>query len=730
MLRAFCTAILLTAACIGAVAFPTQSPSAQDLVEEPDIGDFSGEVLIKADELTYDEALGTVVATGNVEIAQGERLLIADTVSYNQSAKLVTASGNVTLMEPTGEVMFADYAEITDDLRDGIIHNLRILMTDHSRIAANGARRTNGNRTEMRKAVYSPCELCEEDREAAPIWQLKAIKIVHDQVARDIEYYDAWFELYGYPVAYVPYFRHPDPTVKRRSGFLTPSYANSTALGFEVTTPYYWSIAPHRDVTIAPRFTTDEGVILGAEYREHTGNGQYLVDGSITYTDARDDDGKLEGGNEVRAHLFSDGRFDLDEEWRWGYDFQRASDDLYLRRYRISSLDTLTTNVFVEGFNGRSYAAGNTYWFQGLKDGDDEGQIPLVLPLLDFNFVGEPDTNGGYFTLNTNAMVLQRLEGTDSRRLSAEAGWHLPYITESGHAFRLSATMRGDVYHVNNVVDPNDPDGEKDRGLTGRVRPELTAEWRYPLVSHIGTIRHVLEPIIQVVVAPNGGNPAIIPNEDSQDFEFDHTNLFTNNRFTGLDRVESGPRANYGLRFGFYGQGGGRTTVLVGQSARLREDDTFDQGSGLEEHLSDYVGRVYIQPSDFLNLSYRFRYDNDDLSARRNEVDLTTGPDWLRAAIGYALIEDQQANGGTTTFANREEVVGSLALKFADYWTATTGMRRDLTGDGATINWDAGLSYQDECVLVSTVLQRSFTRDREIEPQTDFIFFIKLKNLG
>ena len=715
--------------CLAAFFFTT-SPRAQDLIEEPDVGDLSGEVLIKADQLTYDETLGTVVATGNVEIAQGERVLIADTVSYNQAAKLVTASGNVTLMEPSGEVMFADYAEITDDLRDGIIHNLRILMTDHSRIAANGARRSNGNRTEMRKAVYSPCELCPEDREAAPIWQLKAIKIVHDQTAHDIEYYDAWFELYGIPVAYVPYFRHPDPTVKRRSGFLTPAYANSTALGFELTTPYFWSIAPHRDVTISPRFTTNEGVVLGAEYREHTGNGQYLVDGSTTYTDARDDDGKLEGGNEVRAHLFSDGEFELDPEWRWGYEFQRASDDLYLRRYRISSLDTLTTNAFVEGFNGRSYAAGNTFWFQGLKDGDDEGQIPLVLPLLDFNYAGEPDTNGGYFTIDSNLMVLHRLDGTDSRRLSAEAGWHLPYITDSGHAFRLSATMRGDLYHVNNVVNPGNPAGQTDNGLAGRVRPELTAEWRYPLVSHIGTIRHVLEPIIQAIVAPNGGNPTNIPNEDSQDFEFDHTNLFTNNRFTGLDRVESGPRINYGLRAGFYGQGGGRTTLLVGQSARLREDDTFDIGSGLENHLSDYVGRIYIQPADFLNISYRFRYNKDDFSARRNEVNLSTGPTWLRANIGYAQIEDQQASSGTTTFANREEVVGNAALQFAEYWTFTAGTRRDLTGDGATINWNTGLSYQDECVLISTILQRSFTRDREIEPETNIIFFVKLKNLG
>jgi len=584
MRYAVCAVLLILTAFFGADA-----ARAQDASDVPKNDGTSEEVLISADQLTYDEVLGTVVATGNVEIAQGDRILIADTVSYNQTAKLVTASGNVMLLEPSGEVMFSDYVEITDDLRDGIMRNLRILLTDNSRIAANGARRTNGNRTEMRKAVYSPCDLCAEDREAAPIWQIKAVKIVHDQTAHDIEYYDAWFELYGYPVAYIPYFRHPDPTVKRRSGFLTPVYGSSSALGLELTTPYYWTMAPHRDVTISPRFTTEEGLILGAEYREHVGNGQYSVDGSITYTDARDDDGNLEDGNEVRGHLFSEGEFELDPTWRWGFKVQRASDDTYLRRYGISGLDTLTTNTFVEGFNDRSYAAGNTYWFQGLKEADEDNKIPVVLPLLDFNYVGEPDSAGSYFTIDTNLMFLQRVEGADSRRLSAEAGWHLPFITEAGHAIRLSATLRGDVYYVNNVVIPSNAPGDTDRGFTGRVRPELTAEWRYPLVAHIGTIRHVLEPIVQVIVAPNGGNPSKIPNEDSQDFEFDHTNLFTNNRFTGLDRVESGPRLNYGLRMGFYGQGGGRTTLLIGQSARLREDDTFDLGSGLEK-----IGRAHV----------------------------------------------------------------------------------------------------------------------------------------
>ncbi|MDP6475461.1 MAG: LptA/OstA family protein, partial [Alphaproteobacteria bacterium] len=244
------------------------SAEAQTLVREFDSDQAGKNVVMNADTLTYDEAQGLVSAAGNVEIAQGERLLIADSVTYDESRDIMTASGNVTLIEPGGEVMFADYLELSDEMRDGVIRNLRILLAEDTRIAANHARRSGGNRTEMSKAVFSPCKLCPLHPEEVPLWQIKAVRVVHDQQARDIAYYDAWLEMFGIPVLYTPYFEHPDPTVRRRSGFLAPTYGSSSTLGVQLTTPYFWNIAPHRDLTFKPKFTTDEGVVWGAEYRE------------------------------------------------------------------------------------------------------------------------------------------------------------------------------------------------------------------------------------------------------------------------------------------------------------------------------------------------------------------------------------------------------------------------------------------------------------------------------
>ena len=183
----------------------------------------------------------------------------------------MTASGEVALLEPGGEAMFADSVELTGDLRNGVVRRLSVLLTDNSRIAANGARRIDGQRTVMRKAVFSPCALCPEDPARPPLWQVKAGTVIHDQAKRALIYYDASLEAFGVPVLYTPYFRHPDPTVTRHTGFLTPTYRSSTALGEEVEIPYYWNLAPNRDATFAPRFTSDEGVVLAGEYRSARG---------------------------------------------------------------------------------------------------------------------------------------------------------------------------------------------------------------------------------------------------------------------------------------------------------------------------------------------------------------------------------------------------------------------------------------------------------------------------
>ncbi len=690
----------LTAASAGALA--------QDVVVSEETP-----IVFTADEMSHDRELGIVTASGHVEVTHQDRVLIADTITYSQRADLLTASGNVTLLEPSGDVLFANYMELSGDMKDGIVENIRMVLSDRSRVAASGARRTDGNLLEMANAVYSPCAPCPDDPTRPPIWQVKAIRVIHDDRRQTVEYKDAWLEFAGVPVAYTPYISHPDPRVKRKTGFLSPSIGGSNYLGLVGRFPFFINLGPDKDATVTPIYTASQGPVVAGQYRQRLLAGSLEAEASIT-VDSRDD---------VRGHLFSEARFDVDETWRWGADVNTTTDDTYLRRYNFDSLPVLTTNLFAEGFRGRNYAAANGYFFQGLRVDDDPGGTPLVLPMLEYSHVGEPGRLGARPTLDVSLLALTRTDGADTRRFAAEGGWQIERIGPLGGVYTASATLRGHAYHVNNLARSNKADTFS--GFSGRVIPQASLDWRHPFVRESETIYQLVEPIANFVVSPYGGNPTTIPNEDSLEFEFDETNLFSGNRFTGLDRVEGGPRINYGMRWGVLGRDS-RAGVLVGQSYRVREDDTFAEGTGLEGNLSDVVGTFELVPGSHLDLQYRTRLDKDDLSARRNEVRVAAGPPALRVNANYAFFEREAGS----EFESREEIRGAINARVTRFWRSRLSAVHDLTADGGMRFLGINLTYEDECLVFSTDLSRTFFVDRDVRP-TDSIFFrVTFKTLG
>ena len=685
-------------------------------------------VLFKADQLRNEQKIGLIVATGNVEFSQNGRTLLADSVSYNQRTDTVTANGNISLLEPSGEVLFADHLELTENMRNGIIENMRVQLTDDSRIAAVGGRRIGGTRTELRKAVYSPCELCEKDPTRAPIWQVKAFKVTHDRETRDITYRDAYLEFYGIPIMYTPFLSHPDPTVERRTGLLTPTYGSDTVLGTKVTLPYYIDIAPNMDATVTPLITELEGVVGLGEFRHRLHSTSYKLSGSLTEGTSPIDPSE----DTLRGHIQGDLRHEFNPTWRGGADIYLSTDDTYLRRYKLGSDTELENRVFAEGFRGRNYLSADAYYFQGQRETDDQGDAPIVFPKLNINFVSEPAKYGGLWKFDADVLALSRTDGSDTRRMSAKTKWELPYISRLGEIYRVFASLQTDAYWVDELAEPDAP-ANTNSGLSGRVFPQAGMEWRLPFARKEEKFMQVVEPIFSIVLAPNGQNREQIPNEDSLSFEFDDTNLFSENRFGGVDRVEGGSRVTYGLNSGVFGSNNGFSSFFIGQSYRFFENDDFGRGTGLEDLFSDIVGRVEVSPSRYVTALYRFRLDKDSFSPRRNEVEGTLGVAAFKLHVNYLSLDRQSLSdivNPQDEFPDREEISFGFSSQVTKRWGFGANTRRDLAPGGGTLSHTAYLNYDDDCFNLRVDYARNFTQDRDIRPTDTFLVRIVFKTLG
>ena len=213
---------------------PEESPNAEDK-----------EIHFSADEVENNQEMQVVTATGNVNIMRDNLTLIADKVIYNQKEDIVTATGNVILVEKDGSVVFSDYVELTDQMTQGSMKNIKVIMQNKARIAATKFRRLAKDNKVMNNAVYTPCDVCAGKD---PLWQIKATKVQHDAEAQNVNYQNATIEIKGVPVFYTPFFSHPDPTVKSRSGFLMPSFRSNSYLGAAIQPKYFWDISPNQNL--------------------------------------------------------------------------------------------------------------------------------------------------------------------------------------------------------------------------------------------------------------------------------------------------------------------------------------------------------------------------------------------------------------------------------------------------------------------------------------------------
>lgn len=683
-------------------------------------------MLLQADQMIYDNQNNRVIAKGNVEIYYNNYTLLADQVTYERGNNLLKAEGSVRIKEPNGALIRTNRITLTDDFRDGFVQSLKIVTQEDARIAAARATRQKGDTTVFDRAVYTPCKPCEENPEKAPSWRIKAKKIIHKKSEATIAYKDATFEMFGYPVMKLPYFKHADPSVKRKSGFLLPRYGSSTDLGTIVETPYYWALAPNYDFTFSPMYTSKRGVLLKGNWRHRLKNGRYEVNvAGIKQTDKRgtfttsDDD--------FRGSVDTEGEFELNQYWKFGWDVTVESDDTFRRFYDIDNI--LTTDriseVYLTGQRDRNYFDTRLYHFGGLSFDDTSNSESRVLPVVDYNYIFSDPVLGGELSFDANAMNLTRDDSSDSARLITEVKWRRQFIDRRGQVITPFASARGDLYQVENFTDQV-TGIMYDSEFTSRGMVTGGIDYRYPFVKHASNAAHIFEPVAQIIARPNAMNQLDVPNEDARSLVFDDTLLFDIDKFSGYDRTESGTRANVGFQYTMQRYNGGYVRAVVGQSYHLGGSNEFQAGTGLEDDASDVVAGLYVQPMQYFSFIGQGRFDNDDLELKRTDLSANVNYGPATGSVVYANIDPQLGTGITT---QREEIQASGTLQLAKYWSVFGQTRYDIAGS-QRIEDRLGIKFADDCFALSVTYSETFIRDRDIQPNESVMVRFEFKHLG
>jgi LPS-assembly protein len=325
----------------------------------------------------------------------------------------------------------------------------------------------------------------------------------------------------------------------------------------------------------------------------------------------------------------------------------------------------------------------------------------------------------------------------DSNRVIVEANWRRQMIDGIGQVYTPFAQLRGDVYGVSgldrglNGSEDFAKDEKGDDGAILRGNAIAGIEYRYPFVASTGPVTHVVEPIGQVIARPSSvGDQQEIPNEDALSLVFDDTLLFDIDKFSGYDRIETGTRANVGVRYTAQFASGAYGRAVFGQSYQLAGDNEYDtefyRTSGLATDTSDYVGGLYVQANEYIGFSAQSRFDEANFDIKRTDLSswLRYGP--ARVKVNYA---DVTGEPGLAEGEAREEIVTAGVLSVTEYWGLLGNFRYDLATE-QTITDGLGLRYQDDCFMFDVTYQRSFIRDQDIQPDERFLVNLTLKYLG
>ena len=683
---------------------------------------------INADKLIYDQKISLIKAIGNVEIKDLANIITfkSKEVSYNKIGETIFSNVRSTFYDKALNNFTSE--KFTYTLNDGLLKiseasildvqnnkyyiekayiNLltnkligKDIFLDFNNLAENNDPRIKGktvksdkDKTIIEKGVFTTCKKNDD----CPPWEFLASKITHDKKKKTINYENAWLKIYDKPVFYFPKFFHPDPTVKRQSGFLMPSFTGSNSTGSAFTLPYFHVLSNNRDLTFTPRLYSTNKILAQSEYRVVNATSKHTIDLSML----------SEKDNSSQSHFFSNSQKKLNSKYFDNLDLsanlQFTSKDTYLKNYKLDSplinndTGTLTSSIKFSGSKEDLSLEADFIVYENLSDVPDGDKYEYVYPSYNLkkNLYSDMLTSGSFnldssgFIKNYNTNVFEKVIVNDFLYSS------YPRFTNKGFKNNYNILFK-------NINTDSENSKNYKENLDTKIATLIEFNSSYPMEKKTNDYSNILKPIISARYSPNNSK-----NARNEDKRIDVSNVFALNRLGSSDSVEGGGSLSFGTEF--YNTDSSKREVLnlkVANVFKLEDDQNLPANSSLGNKTSDIMGELNYNPNDFFSLNYKFTQDQN-----------------LKDTNYQMLKNEFKINNFVTTFEYLNENNGInkdsyLSNKTSYNFNEASSFifeTRENKKTNATEFYNLMYQYRNDCLIAAIQYNRDYYTDRDLK---------------
>ncbi|MDR1288875.1 MAG: LPS assembly protein LptD [Holosporales bacterium] len=689
------------------------------------------EIILSAEQISYDFDSGTITASGGVIVTQNledgsSRELHSEEIVYHKNSGIIRLHGDTIIREPTGEIIAARNVELDKDLENAIAKAFLVVLTDASKVRARDASKKS-HIFSFNDATYTPCS---ETHCSLPLWDIAADKVTYDSKKKSFVYSNAKLRFKGVPVFFLPYFKHPAFGVKRQSGFLSPIIRSNNDTGLFVGVPYFIVIDNDKDLKLTPFLNTKGRGFAAGEYRQALTHGDIDISASVLTKTNSTRENTDEREKRTRWHVDSTFKsFALDNK-RLTLRVNRSSDVTYKLKYPVQDRGRSgfiwqrrynESNLSLEFFDKDYFIKNEALLYQT----PDNATSPVVLPHFSLikryqNVLNETvEVENDTVYLSRNQEKAPNFAGNFFRSTN-RVNWK-KNIKVDKVAVDLLTGIRGDIFRAGS-----------DNDLTGKTAKfcpavENQISGFMPFVSQIPSLGQtsIWGPRITLSSLESfGSRNKINQNEDSVLYSIDDLNLHALNRIGGFDDIEEGERVSAGLENSIYNSRRRWLHFFVGNSQTIRDAGKKDKPSG----RNSAVGRFVIKP--FENLAFRTRFVGIPVLGQSKMFESGVNFEIGKISTDIGYVYDVRPN----KLRNHEvsQLGISVSFKLTKFWKISGSKVMNLKKKSGNRNLLHSLfaDYQDECFGMGFGIHKSNFSDKDIKPNVGIIFVLSFKNLG